>query len=268
VRSRYYVIQTNTTTFAMLLTRIVNANNWLIYRTAVKIASILPMKWRRLGECRIIFVAGFEGSGTGIVKRLLCVPDDILDTDHQIYTARERPNVTRLEFLQRISIGWQVADILHRLWETDNGANEVEQRHLRTMLANIRVPKNITSVVIKRSYPSGRAGTIVPRLSDFIEIASKVKIVNVNRALSERKSSIVRRQFVSNLTGAEKRTAKVKMILEKQLASVRKDDLYSFEYRDLLDRPESICREMEKFLDFECGSLSEYKDLVVPPRRS
>ena len=138
VQHCYYIIiiQTDNIVF-MLLTRIVNANNWLIYRTAVKIASILPMKWRRLGECRIIFVAGFEGSGTGIVKRLLSVPDDVLDTDHQIYTPRERPNVTRLEFLQRIFICWQVADILHRLWETDNGANEVEQRYLRTMLANI-----------------------------------------------------------------------------------------------------------------------------------
>jgi len=252
----------------MILTRIVNANNWLIYRAAVKMASILPMRGHRLGDCKIIFVAGIEGSGTGLVKRLLCAPDDVLDTDHQIYSDRERPNVTRLEFLQRISICWQVADILHRLWETDNGANEVERSCLRTMLANIKVPKNIKSLVIKRSYPSGRAGTIVPRLSDLIEIASNVKIVNINRLMSERNASNLRRKFVSNLIDAEKRTARVKVILEKQLAGVRKEDIYNCEYHDLLDRPELICQEMEQFLDFECGSLSKYKDLVVPPRRS
>ena len=252
----------------MILTRIVNANNWLIYRAAVKMASILPMRGHRLGDCKIIFVAGFEGSGTGIVKRLLCTPDDVLDTDHQIYSDRERPNVTRLEFLQRISICWQVADILHRLWETDNGANEVEQSRLRTMLANTRVPKSIQSLVIKRSYPSGRAGSIVPRLSDLTEIASNVKIVNVNRPMSERNESILRRRFVPNQVDAVKRNARAEVILEKQLAGVRKEDIYSCEYHDLLGRPNLICREMEEFLGFEYGSLSKYESLVVPPRRS
>jgi len=86
--------------------------------------------------------------------------------------------------------------------------------------------------------------------------------------MSERNASNLRRKFVSNLIDAEKRTARVKVILEKQLAGVRKEDIYNCEYHDLLDRPELICQEMEQFLDFECGSLSKYKDLVVPPRRS
>jgi hypothetical protein len=136
------------------------------------------------------------------------------------------------------------------------------------MLANIKVPKNIKSLVIKRSYPSGRAGSIVPRLSDLTEIASNVKIVNVNRPMSERNESILRRRFVPNQVDAVKRNARAEVILEKQLAGVRKEDIYSCEYHDLLGRPNLICREMEEFLGFEYGSLSKYESLVVPPRRS
>ena len=89
----------------MDITRIVNANNWWLYRTAVRLSSIVPRKTEPLRESRIIFVAGVEGSGTSIMERLIGAHEDILQTKHTYEHALERPNCDRIELLQRISVG-------------------------------------------------------------------------------------------------------------------------------------------------------------------
>ena len=102
----------------MDITRIVNANNWWLYRTAVRLSSIVPRKTKPLRESRIIFVAGVEGSGTSIMERLIGAHKEILQTKHTYEHPLERPNCDRIGLLQRISVSWRIQAALERLWET------------------------------------------------------------------------------------------------------------------------------------------------------
>ena len=102
----------------MDITRIVNVNNWLLYRIAVRLSSIVPRKTKRLRESRIIFVAGVEGSGTSIMERLIGAHQGVLQTKHTYEHPLERPNCDRIELLQRISVSWRIHAALDRLWET------------------------------------------------------------------------------------------------------------------------------------------------------
>jgi len=251
----------------MDITRIVNANNWLLYRTAVRLSSIVPRKTKRLRESRIILVAGVEGSGTSIMERLIGAHQGVLQTKHTYEHPLERPNCDRIELLQRISVSWRIHAALDRLWETRPPCPDHSRLDEISTLQDIRIPEKITHAVIKRSYPSGRAGTIIPVIQDLQKVGSDLKVVSMKRSIDETMASILRRRFVMNEVAAKQRGSAGLTSLNAQLNKINSEDMLVIEYHELVSNVSSVCRQLEEFLGFEHGSLSKYECLVVSPSR-
>ena len=127
----------------LVVIRIVNANNWWLYRAAVRLSSIVPRKTTPLCDRRIIFVAGIEGSGTSIMERLIGSHQAVLQTKHTYEHPLERPDCDRIELLQRISVSWSIQTALERLWETRPLCPDHSRLDQISSLRNIRIPGKI-----------------------------------------------------------------------------------------------------------------------------
>ncbi len=121
--------------------------------------------------------------------------------------------------------------------------------------------------MIKRSYPSGRAGTIIPVIQDLEKVGSGLKVVRMKRSIGETTASILRRKFVMNEVAAKQRGSAGLTSLNAQLNKVNSEDILVIEYDELVSNVSSVCRQLEKFLGFAFGSLSKQENLVVSPSR-
>jgi hypothetical protein len=252
----------------MDITRIINANNWWLYRAAVRLSSIVPRKTNPLCDSRIIFVAGIEGSGTSIMERLIGSHHAVLQTKHTYEHPLERPDCDRIELLQRISVSWSIQTALERLWETRPPCPDHSRLDQISSLRNIRIPEKTTSAVIKRSYPSGRAGTIIPVMQDLEKIGSGLKVVRMKRSVDETMASILRRGFVMHDIAAKQRCSAGLVSINAQVNKLNSENVLCIEYDELVSNVSSVCRKLEQFLGFGYDSLSEYECLVVSPGRS
>ncbi len=249
----------------MDLTNIVNANNWFLYRVAVHLSSIIPSKTRPLCESGIVFVAGVEGSGTSIMERLIGAHPSVLQTKHTYEHPLERPDCGRIELLQRISVSWKIQRILDDLWETRPTCPHHSRLTALSMLRKIKTPDTTVSTVIKRSYPSGRPGTIFPVIQDLAELGSGLKVVRMERPADETMASILRRKFVTDEAAAKQRSLDGLALVNAQVDKLDPKDLLVIEYHELVSNVSTVCQELEQFLGFRCGSLAEYESLIESP---
>jgi hypothetical protein len=192
-----------------------------------------------------VFIAGIEGSGTTMFLEILSQPEFAAALGGLYWT----PGYKR----QRRYIRRATEDI----WNITLSREQRTVQKRRAYIQRIGIPRNITHVIFKRSFPFGDKKHF-PHLPDICDFASKVKIVVVTRPLQSCVASIMRRGFTSSIEEAAERIKQGSVHLRKGLESIGRDVYDVFSYHDFVSQPHLCLERLERFLEYPPGVLEPY----------
>ena len=227
------------------------------------IIDILPTKRIKLSEKNLIFIAGIEGSGTTLLDKLLSEPKNSISITHSDYLKLEisrlkgkvakNHNMSLIQYYQYIFTAKKFNRLVNKIWQFPYISNHYKKNQILRHLGNLKIQESINNIVIKRSFPSGKEGIIFPNLDDLFSISKNIKIIHIKRSLKENASSILRRKFVSTIEDAITRVKKADRLIESQLIHVKKSEVLTVEYRNLIENKYYVLDKLEKFLGLKIG---------------
>ena len=204
----------------------------------------------RLYNKTFIFIAGVEGSGTTMLLEFLAQPSFAVSLGG-LYVS---PGYKRHRKKIRAASGY--------FWDITEKRTPQEIEEKKEIIRNIKIPKNITHLVFKRSFPFGEVKNL-PNLVDVLDFAHKVKIVVIDRSLKSCVASIRRREFTPSIEESAQRIKKGRIHLEQGLANIDKKYYEVFSYEDFIKDPHAYLDRLESFLEYPKGSLAPFVSSTI-----
>ena len=204
----------------------------------------------RLYNKTFIFIAGVEGSGTTMLSEFLAQPSFAVSLGG-LYVS---PGYKRHRKRIRAASGY--------FWDITKKRTPQEIEEKKEIIRNIRIPKNITHIIFKRSFPFGEVKNL-PNLVDIIDFAHKVKIVVIDRSLKSCVASIRRRDLAPSIEGSAARIKQGRIYLERGLNNIDKKYYEVFSYEDFIKDPHAYLDRLENFLEYPKGSLAPFVSSTI-----
>lgn len=200
-----------------------------------------------ISKKRLIFVAGAEGSGTTLLRRLLAAPDFCATIGRDIAKMPDHPDARTLfsAFEQISQVLWDRAQPL-----AEHERARQEWSRLAATMASSPAFAGVTHFVIKRSFPfTGSPYRFCPDLWDLVDLPIETRIVAIYRDPCAAVYSAFRRGFDTDLHRLAVRGANFLMILASQLRAIAPERRLIISYADLCRAPEAVFERVAPF----CG---------------
>ena len=205
----------------------------------------------RLYNKTFIFIAGVEGSGTTMLLEFLSKPSFVAALGGLYFSPGYK------------SCRKKIISALDYLWDTTETKDSAKIQKNKELIKDIKIPKNITHLIYKRSFPYINIlpkGNVVsfPNLSDLFDFAVKAKVVVLERSLKSCVASILRREIATTIDQAAERIKQGRIYLDQGLASIKREDYEVFSYEDFIKKPHTYLDKLETFLEYPKGSLAPF----------
>ncbi len=195
----------------------------------------------------MIFVAGAEGSGTTLLRRLLAAPECCAGFGRDIAKMPDHPDAHAL---------FSAFESANRpLWdrELDLAAHDRARQEwfrLAEAMASSPAFADVTHFVIKRSFPfTGAAYRFCPDLWDILDLPLDGRIVAIYRDPCAAVYSAFRRGFDTDLYRLAMRSANFLMVLAGQLRAIEPARRLIISYAELCRAPAAMFDRVGPF----CG---------------
>lgn len=198
---------------------------------------------------RLIFVAGAEGSGTTLLRRLLAAPDCCASIGRDIAKLPDHPGARPL------FAAFEAAS--QKLWDraqplADHQHAQQEWHRLAAEMATSPAFAGVTRFVLKRSYPfGGEQYRFCPDLWDMVDLPLELRVVAVYRDPCAATYSALRREFDTDLYRLAARCANFLNVLAGQLRSIEPARRHLVSYAKLCAVPDQVFPPLARF----CGLL-------------
>lgn len=207
-----------------------------------------------IADCRVIFIAGIEGSGTTMMLELLDRLEGFASLGGQYISAG---------FEER---GRQLNQLTARLWKLP-GLSAAEKTPILREINAIDVG-GIHTVVYKRSTPFQDA-RYMPHLADLAALGSSRKLIIVRRHFFDNVNSILRRGFEQDVDAALDRIGAAYRHLYMQVRRLPELGLQqlTLDYEKLID-PDGKRHQLARlapFLDCSPDELIAAGALITQP---
>jgi hypothetical protein len=195
----------------------------------------------------LIFVAGAEGSGTTLLRRLLAAPECCASLGRDIAKMPDHPEARPL------FSAFEAAN--EPLWDRalDLVAHERARQEwfrLAEAMAGSPAFADVTHFVMKRSFPfTGAPYRFCPDLWDLVDLPIDSRIVAIYRDPCAAVYSAFRRGFDTDLHRLAVRGANFLMVLASQLRAIEPARRLIISYTDLCRSPEAVFERLASF----CG---------------
>jgi hypothetical protein len=207
-----------------------------------------------IADCRVIFIAGIEGSGTTMMLELLDRLGGFASLGGQYISTGFEDTGRRLNQLTA------------RLWKLPT-LSPADKSPILREINGIEVG-DVRTVVYKRSTPFQDA-RYMPDMSDVAALGSSRKLIIVRRHFFDKLNSILRRGFESDLDAALDRISTAYQHLYKQVRRLPELGLQylTLDYEKLID-PDSKQRQLAllaPFLDCPLDEVVAAGGLIAQP---
>ena len=199
----------------------------------------------------MIFIAGAEGSGTTLLRRLLAAPERCASLGRDLVKLPNHPDA--------LPLFAALEEASKRLWDRLATLAEHEQARADWHLAadRIRLSPGFagqTHVVLKRSFPfEVPRGRFVPDLWDVLDLPGDTRIVVIYREPCAAVYSALRRGFDPDLRRLAVRCSEQLTWLAGQVRAIGPGPVRIVSYRALCADPEAVLSSLARF----CGMLPD-----------
>jgi hypothetical protein len=208
-------------------------------------------------ECRVLFIAGVEGSGTTLMLKLFDKIPGYASLGGNYFSEGYQDTGARLN------------ELTEKLWRLPRPSAQ-KHREILTSINNLTVEKDINTIVYKRSYPFS-GPSFIPHLEDIPLICKDHRIILMRRHFFENVNSILRRNFEDSIDNALSRISLGYQNLYKQIHSLTKssEEFLTIDYQRLVDAnsKQSEITQIIGFLDLPPRYLDTWSQMIGKPNK-
>ena len=204
---------------------------------------------------RLIFIAGAEGSGTTLLRRLVAAPDCCASFGRDIAKMLEQPEA------EELFTGFEEAS--RRLWDRLLTLREHEQarqdwHRIAALMAASPGFAAVTHFVMKRSFPFGPTQErSCPDLWDVLALPIETRIVAIYRDPCAATYSALRRDFGTDLHRLAVRCANHLIFLAGQMRAIDPTQRRIISYPALCAAPAAVLEPLAEFCGLPAAPMLE-----------